>query len=299
MAGNQHFWSLSPGVAEIGGTAEREDTASMVEAALVQHLFAQAPAGMIAKACAAAALVSVLGSGATLAWLPVWCLVLIAIYALTFILIYRYRRDGGSRPERWGQAFQARYLPSAVMWGMTPLFMSSATPAQQLLLVMVIVGVCAGSLPVLASVFRLYCTYIGAILVPLGLWFVLSPASPHPILGALTVLFGVILVYTAHNFSMSLRRAFHLAAEKAKLAAALQEANARVDAANRKLSYEAAHDALTGLINRREFERRLHRLAAPDQSASPRHALLYLDLDQFKVVNDTCGHTQGGLILHG
>lgn len=66
----------------------------------------------------------------------------------------------------------------------------------------------------------------------------------------------------------------------------------------RKLSYQASHDTLTGLINRREFENSLvsalddvHR--NPDQC----NALLYLDLDQFKVVNDTFGHTAGDELL--
>jgi diguanylate cyclase (GGDEF)-like protein len=60
-----------------------------------------------------------------------------------------------------------------------------------------------------------------------------------------------------------------------------------------KLSYQATHDELTGLINRREFE---HRLTLALQSAAElhrNHAVLYLDLDQFKVVNDTCGHAAG------
>ena len=67
---------------------------------------------------------------------------------------------------------------------------------------------------------------------------------------------------------------------------------------HRALHYQASHDALTGLINRREFETRL--TAAVDSvRADPtcRHALLYLDLDQFKVVNDTCGHTAGDQLL--
>ena len=66
----------------------------------------------------------------------------------------------------------------------------------------------------------------------------------------------------------------------------------------RLLSYQAAHDALTGLINRREFDSRLD--AALDSArAEPnvRHALIYVDLDQFKVVNDTCGHPAGDQLL--
>ncbi|GGI54507.1 EAL domain-containing protein [Oxalicibacterium solurbis] len=64
-----------------------------------------------------------------------------------------------------------------------------------------------------------------------------------------------------------------------------------------QLSHQAAHDPLTGLFNRREFERRLE-LAIDTLARQPRqHALLYLDLDQFKIVNDTCGHSAGDELL--
>ncbi len=65
----------------------------------------------------------------------------------------------------------------------------------------------------------------------------------------------------------------------------------------RRLSYAASHDALTGLVNRNEFERRLEetiRIAHMDNSE---HTLCYMDLDQFKIVNDTCGHTAGDELL--
>jgi diguanylate cyclase (GGDEF)-like protein/PAS domain S-box-containing protein len=66
----------------------------------------------------------------------------------------------------------------------------------------------------------------------------------------------------------------------------------------RLLSYQAAHDALTGLINRREFESRLS--AALESARADHHvlhAMVYVDLDQFKVVNDTCGHPAGDQLL--
>lgn len=63
-----------------------------------------------------------------------------------------------------------------------------------------------------------------------------------------------------------------------------------------QLSHQATHDALTGLVNRLEFERRLISLIASANPHTP-HALLYLDLDQFKVVNDTCGHAAGDDLL--
>ena len=65
----------------------------------------------------------------------------------------------------------------------------------------------------------------------------------------------------------------------------------------RQMTYQASHDALTGLVNRREFERRLREAMDAAQTGDAGHALCYLDLDRFKVVNDTCGHTAGDNML--
>jgi len=63
------------------------------------------------------------------------------------------------------------------------------------------------------------------------------------------------------------------------------------------LQYHASHDDLTGLVNRREFQLRLHALVATRDTDPGPHALIYIDLDQFKVVNDTCGHVAGDELL--
>ncbi len=63
------------------------------------------------------------------------------------------------------------------------------------------------------------------------------------------------------------------------------------------LEHMAYHDSLTDLINRREFERRLVQALEDTHSTGQQHVLLYLDLDQFKVINDTCGHVAGDHLL--
>jgi len=65
----------------------------------------------------------------------------------------------------------------------------------------------------------------------------------------------------------------------------------------RQLAHQASHDFLTGLVNRHEFERRVARALGRAQSEGVSHALCFLDLDQFKVVNDTCGHGAGDELL--
>ena len=64
-----------------------------------------------------------------------------------------------------------------------------------------------------------------------------------------------------------------------------------------RLSYEATHDPLTGLLNRREFERRLTRVVGDLAGSAGEHALLCIDLDRFKLVNDSCGHDAGDELL--
>ncbi|MCW8955843.1 MAG: diguanylate cyclase, partial [Gammaproteobacteria bacterium] len=65
----------------------------------------------------------------------------------------------------------------------------------------------------------------------------------------------------------------------------------------RQLSYQASHDALTGLYNRRMFEDHLELALINVLEENRHHALCYIDLDQFKVVNDTCGHMAGDELL--
>jgi len=64
-----------------------------------------------------------------------------------------------------------------------------------------------------------------------------------------------------------------------------------------ELKYQAAHDSLTGLLNRRAFERNLAHALRTVREGGSDHALCFVDLDQFKVVNDTCGHAAGDAML--
>ena len=79
----------------------------------------------------------------------------------------------------------------------------------------------------------------------------------------------------------------------------LREAAVRRDhrQAEATIRHMAFHDPLTGLFNRHKFEERIASVMAEMQGSKAEHALIYLDLDQFKVVNDTCGHVAGDELL--
>lgn len=63
------------------------------------------------------------------------------------------------------------------------------------------------------------------------------------------------------------------------------------------IAYEATHDPLTGLINRKEFEKQVNYALTKAKHEQQQHALLYLDLDQFKIINSTCGYEAGDALL--
>ncbi len=66
---------------------------------------------------------------------------------------------------------------------------------------------------------------------------------------------------------------------------------------SRQITWQASHDSLTGLVNRHEFEQCLEQAVINARTHNLAHALCYLDLDQFKIVNDTCGHAAGDELL--
>ena len=103
---------------------------------------------------------------------------------------------------------------------------------------------------------------------------------------------GVIVLYLAEGHQSQKRELVFLT----RVAEVLSLGIARKYAED-KINYQAAHDSLTGLISRREFESRLQHVLDSSDSKSE-HALCYLDLDQFKVINDDCGHLAGDELLH-
>ena len=77
---------------------------------------------------------------------------------------------------------------------------------------------------------------------------------------------------------------------------AFRDVSERQEQLNR-LEWQSQHDALTGLVNRTEMERRLDRAILSAKRDNIESSLLYIDLDQFKVINDTCGHLAGDSLL--
>ncbi len=122
----------------------------------------------------------------------------------------------------------------------------------------------------------------------------------HQLLGALEVQVPLAAVESlaAQQRQQVLTAVMALAVTGALLIGALTYAGtSRARRLTEQLAWHAGHDGLTGLANRRQFEQRLHTLARQSRGGGAPHALMFLDLDRFKVVNDTCGHKAGDELL--
>jgi diguanylate cyclase (GGDEF)-like protein/PAS domain S-box-containing protein len=99
------------------------------------------------------------------------------------------------------------------------------------------------------------------------------------------------------ELSASPLRSFDNATEEITGAVLLLHDVTEMRGLTRQMSYQATHDALTGLVNRREFERRLAEAIELARSGEQSHVLCYVDLDRFKAVNDSGGHQAGDSML--
>ncbi|UTW03225.1 EAL domain-containing protein [Amphritea atlantica] len=78
---------------------------------------------------------------------------------------------------------------------------------------------------------------------------------------------------------------------------ALQEDITEVRRISDEINFQTTHDSLTGLLNRRQFENELTRIVEHAHNHHSHHVLCFIDIDQFKIVNDTCGHMAGDDLL--
>lgn len=90
------------------------------------------------------------------------------------------------------------------------------------------------------------------------------------------------------------RRETALVEEKNRLLAIESEKRRKI---RRELSYVSSRDTLTGLLNRQEFDRKLAALVDGPMDGKKQHVLFYIDMDQFKIINDTCGHNAGDRMI--
>ncbi len=191
---------------------------------------------------------------------------------------------------RWARISTASLAVTAACWPGSLVFLQPRSDAETYLILFFLVAAAAASLTACAAYMPFFVALVATMMLPTGLAIGLDRVPPvRPAMAVMAVAFGGLLYVSFREIHRTMVEAIDGRAVHEELADKLSEANAR-------LVHRATHDDLTGLANRALFREVLEARVA-DRRSSGRLAVLYLDLDRFKVVNDSLGHIEGDQLL--
>lgn len=312
---------------DIPKTQSEFDELTLVARDTVDLLYKHGMGGISVSAISSALLVLVVSRTAHFSELAAWWLPLQLTLLLRGIQLYRWTIDRAKPddhrrdPLRDTRQFTLGTAATAFFWALFPmLFFKELDLSGRATLAIFLSGMAGGSTVVLAAKENLTIGYCAALLLPTSLLFFAEGSLDGLVLGSIGVVFFTVLTYSARVAHQSTMRSVRLARANEVLLRgmesaqhALQDANlgleirvrARTEELTREihekeryeqeLSRMARHDTLTGLYNRASLTAQLE--TALRESAGKRTAVLFIDLDKFKEVNDVRGHCAGDHVL--
>lgn len=273
-----------------------------IEVALVTVLYKQAKLGFLASwICATVVLIYLYyfrSNQLLLAY--VWYSFFLFVTLLRLLLVNTFLRN--KMPENhlhfWCYSFITGSFLSGISWGIigSPLLLPDDS-LQEALIMIILAGVCAGSVPALAPVRRAALAFLIPAMLPLIIGFITTKDSIYLFLTLTLSAFLTYLVTLIFKTHQIIKDSIQLQFENDDLLKSLSEAKNQLELSNVRLKQDATHDPLTHVANRSLFETNFQEAI---KTAAVEHkilALLYLDLDRFKEVNDKHGHDAGDQLL--
>lgn len=180
----------------------------------------------------------------------------------------------------WRRRFVAGAFASGLVWGLAGVVLySSGSLFHQVVLAFILAGVSAGALTAYSPIPRAYFFFVFPVVIPLAIRFLVEGGEARYSMAALTLLFLAVVVRSSIESSRLIANVFATQAKNLEL--------------TEELHHQATHDSLVNLVNHGEFKRRLASIASRAKLRREPYALLSVDLDNFKTVNDTGGHAAG------
>ena len=180
---------------------------------------------------------------------------------------------------------------AAAMWGIAgSLLMPHNSYLCQMVIIVIIAGVTAGGLQTLQSSAVASSIFVTLAILPLAIWLLLQGGTQYTALGiAMSTYLFFMLAVAQRNYKL-LMHVLNLRYENAELVKSLA-------LSNNKLKFMASHDLLTGLPNRGYFDELFMQALERAKRVNKQLAVIFIDLDHFKTVNDIYGHTVGDELL--
>jgi diguanylate cyclase (GGDEF)-like protein len=220
-------------------------------------------------------------------------------FALAFTFSRRYRRSDEAATWMWAALLPA--AASGLVWGLPAIYLATLQSHWALMMVFAIpVAMMALAGVSYAMIRKVHGVHVLLVTVP-SIVILLSRADTEVQLAGVALAgLAMMSLYSGQLTAQRVRENLALRHVTTELQARLRVIHDHIGAApgvDRLLSFQTSHDPLTGLINRREFEKRLASLVGIQTGSDRRHVICYLDLDHLDTVNDTCGHRAGDAVL--
>jgi diguanylate cyclase (GGDEF)-like protein len=257
------------------------DTRRWIALEKLRLTFANLPVALALSVFVSIILIGVLRDVQAAARLLTWFVVFVLISLVRHLQSRKFKllRDPEIDVEQWRLRLDITTALSGVWWGFGALILFPADLPHQVYFAFILAGIGAAAMTSYAAMRRTYFLFLLPSVLPLMARFAWEGTEVHLSMSLMVSFFLIVVVRSAINMENMITTVLELRSENLELTRALQ--------------HEATHDVLVDLVNYREFHARLLRVAAISAREKQPYALLFVDLDHFKQINDTAGHAAG------
>lgn len=276
-----------------------KDVADKVLAALVDYVYQQSNTATFASVfCAAIIFLGLYSPGSDNVYLYGWFGIFAFVALLRSILSLIFRNLKKPSMTFWRNIHIVTFTFSGITWGMTGLLLlPNAMVSQQMLLVLMVAGVTAGAVPFTSAIPVACISFLSCCIFPYIYAIAYLDDNISQLFNFTLVLYYLYSIFLVYKNYQLISRTVILRYENDVLLGRLTDAKHQLELTNQKLAFSATHDPLTDVANRNLFRSNLE-MTLKEVVSSGRHlALMYIDIDQFKQVNDTYGHEAGDQLL--
>jgi len=227
-----------------------------------------------------------------------WLAVISLVYGVRFLINHHVLPLKRTNSFHWEKTALLGTFLTGLLWGLGSYFMMPANnPLLQAVIVLTVGGLVAAASVTYAPSKTLGTAFNIPALLPLSVFFFQQQGNEYFYMGTLVLIYSTVMFFSNKLMHGVTSKSILLGLKNDTLINDLTNKIVEIEDLASEMSYQATHDMLTGLINRREFELRLKKTISEIKYSEKNHVLCYMDLDEFKIVNDTCGHIAGDALL--